>query len=229
MPDPRISDHSLPGANEVVAMEEYPSQNGRTFTQRDARTVQEEVRNLEDSRSSTSPVLPEYTEREHMPQSKPKRHFRPRYLIALVVLYCCLTVIPWVIICVQNKRPITAHTYDYRSDHYQYGSYLRKKMQDNVRWFDAMRVFLSIAHTLVIPVTLMVCAGAAVIYSQSLGPRHRLNMQQLCALGDQGGSEFGVRFGGLRLKGPHFWLFTVLTVALGQCLSTCYKSKLIRR
>ena len=226
MSNPRTLDPSLPDTHEAIAMEGYPAQHERTFPLRDDPAVPEEVQHLHDSRSSADPELPKYTERDQRPQSQPEKLFRPRYLLAMAFLYCCLTIIPWVIICVQNKRPITARTYDYRSGYYSYRDHLRKEMERNVRWFDAMRVFLSIAHTLVMPITLAVCVGSAVIYNQSLGQHHRRNMQHLCVLVDQGWPGIAVRFGGFRLKGAYFMFFAIFLHALGKRLPPCCKPAL---
>ncbi len=145
--------------------------------------------NGEGSRASANSTRPKYVLED---LSKPLLAtegtlFRQTYLLVLVSLYSVLAIAAWVILCVQNKRPITAKTYDYvpnTVDVYHGG--LDGRMKSNADWFRTVKVLFAITNTLIIPLTSTVCASAAVVHVQSFGRRRHFSMQHTITLADKG-------------------------------------------
>ena len=148
--------------------------------------------------------------------------FRQTYLLVIVSLYSCLSIIAWVMICVQSRRPITYKSY--RSSP-SFGP-SRDQMRSNAQWFRAIKVVLSATYTLIIPLTSTVCASAAVIYVQHFGQRRQFRMQQTSALADKGWISPQVwlallRPRGWKSQGSSFLAFAIALHALGTSNSPC--------
>ena len=173
-----------------------------------------EVEHLRVSEDST---VPKPAQGAHISRPAQSKLFRQSYLLYLVSLYSCLSIIAWTIICVQTKWPITTHTYSYvpkPDDH------LANRMKRNAEWFRAARVLLAITNTLIVPLTSTVCASAAVIYVQNFGRRRHFTMQHTTTLADKGWSSPQVWLGllsieGWKSQGSYFLAFALGFHALG--------------
>ena len=132
-------------------------------------------------------------EPKNLSTSPPKKLFRQSYLLFLVSLYiCCLYIFAWVILCVQVQKPITTRTYGYRPDYTNFKGALSNRMHSNSHWFRAVKVILAVTNALIIPLTSTVCAGAAVIYVQTVGLCNNFNMRQTITLADKGWTSLPV-------------------------------------
>ena len=167
---------------------------------------------------STVPIL---AQRAKISRPATAKLFRRGYLLFLVSLYSCLSIIAWTIICVQTKRPITTHTYNYDSNATDYHNVLANRMKSNAEWFRAAKILLAITNTLIIPLTSTVCASAAVIYVQNFGRRRHFSMQHTATLADKGWSSPQVWLALLSIKGwksqgSYFLVFAIGFHALGK-------------
>ena len=160
--------------HESVAMADLSTFRGHYAPLDPGLSQDERIQAFQTPRASVDTQLPKYTARAQNPQRSEEGLFRQSYLLFLVVLYCCLAVIPWALLCVQRKKPLTSRTYGY--DRHFYQDHRVKAMDHNLKWFHALRVFLSIANTLVIPITSTVCAGGAVVYVQQFGKKQNLRL-----------------------------------------------------
>ena len=165
------------------------------------------------------PKLPKHKFEEKDGQATGGKLFRQVYLLVIVSLYSCLSVIAWTMICVQSRRPITYKTYKY---HLNEGSLAEwnDRVRSNVEWLRTVRVILSATYSLIIPLTSTVCASAAVIYVQQFGQTRRISMQQTSTLGDKGWISPQVWFALLRIRGwksqgSFFLVFAMALHALG--------------
>ena len=167
---------------------------------------------------STVPIL---AQRAKLSRPTSSELFRQSYLLFLVSLYSCLSIIAWTIICVQTKRPITTHTYSYVSNADDPYGVLANRMKQNAEWFRATKILLAITNTLIIPLTSTVCASAAVIYVQNFGRRRRFTMQHTATLADKGWSSPQVwlsllKIEGWKSRGSYFLVFAMGFHALGR-------------
>ena len=155
----------------------------------------------------------------------PEKLFRQGYLLFLVVLYGCLYIFAWVILCVQVQKPITTKTYGYRFDIDDVKGMLADRMQSNLQWFQTVKVILAVTNTLVIPLTSAVCASAAVVYVQTVGIRNNISMQQTSTLADKGWTNPLVwiellTIKGWKSRGSSFLAFAILFHAVGRFYPT---------
>ena len=99
----------------------------------------------------------------------------------LTVLYLITLVVPWVLICVLNKRPLSAPSY-----YSQKGGVSER----GYHVFNSVLVFISVLRSingvLVVPVTSIILAHAVVVYSQRQHHEQKLNIRQLFTLADRG-------------------------------------------
>ncbi len=175
----------------------------------------EPLRVSEDSR------VPISAQKPHVSRPAPAKLFRQTYLLFLVSLYSCLSIIAWTIICVQTKRPITTDTYSYVSGADDNYGALATRMKQNAEWFRTAKVLLAITNTLIMPLTSTVCASAAVIYVQKFGRRRHFSMQHTATLADKGWSSPQVLLALLSIKGwksrgSYFLAFAIGLQALGK-------------
>ena len=171
-------------------------------------------------RVSHDPCLPISAQNVHISRPAPAKLFRQTYLLSLVSFFSCLYIVAWTIICVQTKRPITAHTYSYEPNADDWYGVLANRMKSNAEWFRAAKILLAIANTLIIPLTSTVCASTAVIYVQNFSRRHHFSMQQTATLADKGWSSPQVWLAllsnkGWRSQGSYFLVFAMGFHALG--------------
>ncbi len=179
------------------------------------------TREVEALRVSNDSTVPKSARRAHVSRPAPAKLFRKTYLLFLVSLYSCLSIIAWTIICVQTKRPITTHTYSYVSNADDYHGVLANRMKENAGWFRAAKVLLAITNTLIMPLTSTVCASAAVIYVQNFGRRRHFSMQHTATLADKGWLSPQVWLALLSIKGwksqgSYFLVFAMGFHALGK-------------
>lgn len=176
--------------------------------------------NVGTSQHSVNSTLPKSAQGNAISKKAPAKLFRQTYMLVLVSLYSCLAIFAWTIICVQNKRPITTHTYEYVDNGDDYHGVLADQMKRNSEWLSAVKVLLSVTNTLVLPLTSTVCASAAVIYVQNFGRRRRFSMQHTSTLADDGWTSPHVWLAllsikGWRSRGSYFLVFAMVFHALG--------------
>lgn len=157
---------------------------------------------------------------EDLSKPPPAELFRQGYLFILVSLYSVLTMIAWVIICIQAKRPITTNTYHYDSNQKDYKGVLANRIERNNDWFRAARVLLAITNSLNIPLTSTICASVAVFYVQGFGRRRHLSMRHTSTLADKGWTSPPVWLAllsprGWKSRGSYFLMFAMVFHGLG--------------
>lgn len=122
-------------------------------------------------------------------KSNPQENQQPvvRYRntpIWLVSVYLAILILPWVLTCILDERPLTSSTYyDQRGrvDSTQYLSF----------WglLSFINALNSISGILTVPITTTVLAYAAVTYSQKREDGQKLSITQLFALSDRGWTD----------------------------------------
>ena len=187
---------------------------------------------VEAPRVSENPRSPISAQKAHISRPASAELFRQTYLLSLVSLYSCLSIIAWTIICVQTKRPITTHTYSYVPNADDDHGVLANRMKRNAEWFRAAKVLLAITNTLIVPLTSTVCASAAVIYVQNYGRRRHFSMQHTATLADKGWSSPQVwlallSIDGWKSQGSYFLVFAMGFHALGKRLDHYIRSMLL--
>lgn len=109
----------------------------------------------------------------------PLRYRRTPFWLAVVYLICL--IVPWVLICVLDKQPLTAPSYYYQK------SGVSKTALDSTLVF--VGVLRAVSAVIVVPVTSIILGHAAVTFSQRRNPEQKLNMRQLFALVDRGWAD----------------------------------------
>ncbi|KAJ6450164.1 hypothetical protein C8R45DRAFT_1224178 [Mycena sanguinolenta] len=99
----------------------------------------------------------------------------------LLAVYLPTLIVPWVLICVLDVRPLNAPSYNDQS-----GSIPPSGLLTIYFVVGLIRVLNSISGVLVVPVVGTIIAQAAVVFSQRRGPKQNLNLIQLFALADRG-------------------------------------------
>jgi hypothetical protein len=121
-------------------------------------------------------------EKQIAPEYAPLR--RRKKVICILALYLPLQIIPWVLTCILNYRPLPVSTYIG-----QVGQYTPADFKLNQQWQTAIRVFNTISAVLTIPVTSLILAQAAVIYSHRRSYPSNLTLKQLFQLADRGWTD----------------------------------------
>ena len=114
-------------------------------------------------------------------------HF-PRWPLVLFIVYASLTLVPWVTLCVMNRRPIRG-TRSYYADGTQRFSIDEPPeywYSVSKKHFRVMQILQHIAAIATIPVTTAICSTACVAYMQSGSLRRSLTLKQSMALADAG-------------------------------------------
>lgn len=129
----------------------------------------------------------DYRGREH-PKPKPPPSTDPgpplRYRKApiwLAVVYLITLIVPWVLICVLDKQPLTAPSY-----YYQKSGVSKTALESTLVFVSVLR---AISAVIVVPVTSIILGHAAVTFSQRRHAEQKLNMRQLFALVDRGWAD----------------------------------------
>ncbi|KAF9267045.1 hypothetical protein L218DRAFT_1063442 [Marasmius fiardii PR-910] len=99
----------------------------------------------------------------------------------LLLLYLPTLIIPWVLTCVLDKRPLNAPSY-----YDQSGSRPPKTLLEIGVTVTFVRILNSISGVLVMPVVGSVLAHAAVVYTQRRKVKQELNLLQLFTLANRG-------------------------------------------
>lgn len=102
----------------------------------------------------------------------------------LTVLYLTTLIVPWVLMCILNKRPLTAPSY-----YYQKGGLSAKGFIAMGGILAFINVLRAISGVIMAPVTSIILAHAVVVYSQMRHHEQELNMRQLFALADRGWAD----------------------------------------
>lgn len=108
----------------------------------------------------------------------------------LAVVYLVTLIVPWVLICILDRRPFTAPSY-----HDQRGRMDAGGVQ---RALTFASVFRALSGVIVIPITSLILSHAVVAYSQRHSHEKKLNMRQLFALADRGWADVSILWGAFR-------------------------------
>lgn len=98
----------------------------------------------------------------------------------LLVLYFPLLIIPWVIVCVLDVKPLAWYGTSYQDS----GVYTSNDIAWVPRWVRASNVLACLSSALAFPVVTAVLAHASVAFVQHVRPRRKLNARELLALAD---------------------------------------------
>ena len=120
------------------------------------------------------------------PREAPALRYR-RTPFWLALLYLTTLVVPWVLMCILNKQPLTAPSY-----YYQKGARSARNFLALTGVLAFINVLRAISGVIVIPITSVILAHAAVVYSQRRRHEQELNMRQLFALANRGWADPGV-------------------------------------
>lgn len=200
-------------------MDTLPALHESDLLLEEAHPGQDSKQDVATSRCSIESTAAKSASAQGHPTPMPTELSRQGYLLVLVLLYSCLSIIPWAIICTQTRRPITTRTYSYVP--FSEDLHLADQMKSNAEWFRAARVLLSVTNTLVIPLTSTVCASAAVIHLQNFGHRRHFSMQHTSTLADKGWTSPHIWLAllsskGWRTRGSYFLVFAIALHALGR-------------
>ncbi|KAJ7020729.1 hypothetical protein C8F04DRAFT_1274646 [Mycena alexandri] len=99
----------------------------------------------------------------------------------LLAVYLPTLIVPWVLPCVLDVRPLNAPSYNDQS-----GSIPPSGIYTILIVVALVRVLNSISGVLVVPVVGAILAQAAVVFTQRRKPKQELNLVQLFALADRG-------------------------------------------
>ncbi|KAF8164362.1 hypothetical protein K438DRAFT_2067300 [Mycena galopus ATCC 62051] len=99
----------------------------------------------------------------------------------LLAVYLPTLIVPWVLICVLDVRPLNAPSYNDQS-----GSIPPSGLLAIYIVVVLIRVLNSISGVLVVPVVGTILSQAAVVFAQRRRPKQDLNLVQLFALADRG-------------------------------------------
>ena len=134
----------------------------------------------------SAPARPTTYPQIHRKSSEPPLRYRKTPLW-LLVLYLATLIVPWVLTCILDKRPLTASTYHDQRGRVDVSGYL--SFWRVLAFVYALR---AISGILTIPVTSVILAHAAVRYAQRCHPDQKLNMRQLFALADRGWADISI-------------------------------------
>lgn len=123
-------------------------------------------------------------ERPRPPRSPPDPPTLVRYHYSTLILLCLyipLLIIPWVLICVLDVKPLTWYGTNYASNQ---GEYTPDTIAWIPRWTRGTNILESIATALAVPVVSSVLKHAAVALVQRTRHTQKLNARELLALAD---------------------------------------------
>lgn len=127
--------------------------------------------------------------------------------IVLLVLYLPLLIVPWIMVCVLDVKPLVLYGKDYQTA----GWYTPTDIAWVPRWVRASNILACACSAFAFPLVTAVVSHASVVFVQNVRPGQRVNARQLLSLAD----ECWVRVAGDR----RMWLAkagTTLTV-LSEC------------
>ncbi|KAF3762811.1 hypothetical protein M406DRAFT_108045 [Cryphonectria parasitica EP155] len=99
----------------------------------------------------------------------------------LLVLYLPLFIIPWVIICVLDVKPLTWYGSSYQDS----GQYTANDIAWVPRWVRASNILACFSSALAFPVVTAVLAHASVAFVQNVRPGQKISARELLSLADQ--------------------------------------------
>ena len=108
---------------------------------------------------------------------------RHKSALCIITVYSILTVAIWTITCVLSYKPISFATYYDES-----GRFSDEQYRENDRWRKLVKVMPSLLGTISIPVTSVICAKAAAVYSLRHSKKSvpGVTMEQRVSLADIG-------------------------------------------
>jgi hypothetical protein len=116
--------------------------------------------------------------------SDPILRYRKRSLY-LLALYLPFSIIPWVLTCVIDIRPI-----NYPSYINQTGSYTPEGLARTTNVSSAIRILNSINSLITVPLVSSLLAHATIVYTQRGSVAQTLNIRQTFALADRSWSDW---------------------------------------
>ena len=108
---------------------------------------------------------------------------RNKSALCIITVYSILTVAIWTFTCVLSFKPISFATY-----YDETGRFSDEQYRENDRWRKFAKVMTSLLGTISIPVTSVICAKAAAVYSLRHSKKSvpGATMEQRVALADKG-------------------------------------------
>jgi hypothetical protein len=137
---------------------------------------------------------------------------RHKSTFGLLLFFLPLLLIPWVVTCVLDVRPL----YGASSYLTQTSSFDEKAAQDVGKWYRAVQVLIVVAAVLTLPIVSAVLSHAAVIIIQRHRPTQQLNAMELLSLADAPWSRLG-----FDRNGPRFVYGASALILVGELSEYC--------
>lgn len=119
------------------------------------------------------------------PPEPPLRYRRTPFWV--LIAYSALLVVPWILTCILEKRPLTAPTY-----HDQRGRVNQKGYRGLWSTLAAVNGLRTLSGVVTIPVTSTTLGYVAIPFAQRRHPGQKLSMLQLFALADHGWVDINI-------------------------------------
>ena len=126
---------------------------------------------------------------EDHPNSMVRGVRRHKSALCIITVYSILAVAIWTIACVLSYKPISFATY-----YDETGRFSDDQYRENDRWRKFAKVMTLLLGTISIPVTFVICAKAAAVYSSRHSKKSDpgVTMEQRVALPDKGSLDNGI-------------------------------------
>lgn len=138
---------------------------------------------------------------------------RRRLYCLLFAIYVPLLVVPWVLTCILNYKPLQVDSYT-DPDPYPQSSFDASQQA-----YEAVRILNSVAALLTVPVMSLMLALGAVVYTQQRRTTQKLSLQQTFALANRGWGDLRTVLGAWRPgyhKGSAYLYFGFALVFVGE-------------
>lgn len=100
----------------------------------------------------------------------------------IVTIYLAILIIPWVVTCVLDVKPMTRRGKSYFDG--SHGNYSQRDINDVIRWMRAIRCLNLLAAVAAVPVVLRVISHAIVVLMQRRKDGQMLSLYKLLSLAD---------------------------------------------
>ncbi|KAJ7152393.1 hypothetical protein C8R46DRAFT_1007027 [Mycena filopes] len=157
-----------------------------------------------------------------MEKSKEKTLIYRKSALWLLAIYLPTLIVPWVLICVLDVRPLNARSY-----YDQSGSIPPSGLLTIYIVVGLVRVLNSISGVLVVPVVGTIIAQAAVVFAQRRRAKQQLNLVQLFALADRGWGSFSILWNARRTGASSTFLTAAAWMTIISSLQQPIQSALV--